>query len=164
MRYLRKDQDRNGSWDPLWFGNQEAPGERNPTYGTARVLLGLQGWRSITGPDEICDDMIAGGRAWLAANQNKDGGWGGCLGVTSTIEETALAVEALSRSVTGITPGERDIIAFGLSYLIEATEKGEQTPPAAIGFYFANLWYFEKLYPHIFATGAFEAARPLFHS
>jgi hypothetical protein len=25
-----------------WFGNQHAPNDTNPTYGTARVVLGLQ--------------------------------------------------------------------------------------------------------------------------
>jgi len=28
--------------------------------------------------------------------------------------------------------------------------------PSPIGFYFAKLWYYEKLYPMIFATGALE--------
>ena len=40
--FLRKQQQPDGSWLPLWFGNQDRPGEDNPVYGTARVLLGVQ--------------------------------------------------------------------------------------------------------------------------
>src|SRR5262249_55404741 len=38
LEYLRKHQRPDGSWLPLWFGNQHAPNDGNPTYGTARVL------------------------------------------------------------------------------------------------------------------------------
>ena len=36
--YLARTQRPDGSWLPLWFGNQHAPNDENPTYGTARVL------------------------------------------------------------------------------------------------------------------------------
>ena len=36
--YLARTQRPDGSWLPLWFGNQYAPSDENPTYGTARVL------------------------------------------------------------------------------------------------------------------------------
>jgi hypothetical protein len=32
-------QRADGSWVPLWFGNQDHPAEENPVYGTAKVLL-----------------------------------------------------------------------------------------------------------------------------
>ena len=35
-----------------------------------------------------------------------------------------------------------------------ATDEGRKTPPSPIGLYFASLWYYEELYPLIFATGA----------
>src|SRR5262249_5740208 len=35
---LARNQRPDGSWLPLWFGNQHAPDDANPTYGTARVL------------------------------------------------------------------------------------------------------------------------------
>src|SRR5205807_6954399 len=38
LRYIARHQRPDGSWLPLWFGNQHAPNEENPTYGTARVL------------------------------------------------------------------------------------------------------------------------------
>ena len=39
--YLEESQRPDGSWIPLWFGNQQAPDDANPVYGTARVLEGL---------------------------------------------------------------------------------------------------------------------------
>jgi hypothetical protein len=35
---LAKTQRDDGSWVPAWFGNQHAPNDTNPTYGTARVV------------------------------------------------------------------------------------------------------------------------------
>ena len=43
-----------------------------------------------------------------------------------------------------------------LAYLDRATARGTRFPPTPIGFYFANLWYFEKLYPIIFTVAALE--------
>ena len=34
-------QRPDGTWIPLWFGNQNEPAEENPTYGTARVVIAL---------------------------------------------------------------------------------------------------------------------------
>ena len=39
-------------------------------------------------------------------------------------------------------------------WLIEQVESGEWIEPSPIGFYFAKLWYFEKLYPMIATVGA----------
>ena len=41
LRYLTRTQRPDGAWLPLWFGNQYAPDETNPVYGTARVLIAL---------------------------------------------------------------------------------------------------------------------------
>ena len=35
--YLQKHQRNDGSWLPLWFGNQQERNHENPVYGTARV-------------------------------------------------------------------------------------------------------------------------------
>jgi squalene-hopene/tetraprenyl-beta-curcumene cyclase len=48
--YLERTQNGDGSWTPLWFGNEHAPEETNPTYGTgARAMLARscaeRGWR-----------------------------------------------------------------------------------------------------------------------
>src|SRR5262249_27095066 len=38
LDYLAREQRPDGSWLPLWFGNQHTPDDSNPTYGTAKVL------------------------------------------------------------------------------------------------------------------------------
>ncbi|MEO8270567.1 MAG: prenyltransferase/squalene oxidase repeat-containing protein, partial [Aureliella sp.] len=40
LNYLSRMQRSDGSWLPLWFGNQDRPDEDNPIYGTGKVLLG----------------------------------------------------------------------------------------------------------------------------
>jgi squalene-hopene/tetraprenyl-beta-curcumene cyclase len=144
--YLARTQHTNGSWLPLWFGHQDAPGEDNPVYGTARVLAGLA----------TCD--LPGARAshqrgvdWLSRAQNPDGGWGGAPGVASSIEETGVALRALA----GVAGNE--IIEPAVDWLVRATHAGEQTPPSPIGLYFARLWYFEDLYPLVFSLSGLRA-------
>ncbi|MEM7479496.1 MAG: prenyltransferase/squalene oxidase repeat-containing protein, partial [Planctomycetota bacterium] len=38
LSYLARNQAEDGSWLPLWFGNQDRPDEDNPIYGTSKVL------------------------------------------------------------------------------------------------------------------------------
>ena len=47
----------------------------------------------------------------------------------------------------------------GAGWLIEATGNGTEFPAAPIGFYFAKLWYFERLYPLVFTVWALERVR-----
>ena len=89
LRFLEKAQRPDGSWLPLWFGNQQAPNDENPTYGTAKVLAAFQALGRMS------DESAVRGARWLVENQNPDGGWGAGLGTPSSIEETALALEAL---------------------------------------------------------------------
>jgi squalene-hopene/tetraprenyl-beta-curcumene cyclase len=146
--YLREQQRPDGSWLPLWFGNQHAPDDGNPTYGTAKVLAA---YRDL---EEMPCEPAQRGLSWLVANQNDDGGWGGCKGAPSSIEETALAVEVL----LGGGEGERESAHRGLLWLIERVEAGGLSEATPIGFYFAKLWYFEKLYPIVFAVAALGRA------
>ncbi len=100
------------------------------------------------------------GAEWIISAQNADGGWGGAPGVPSSIEETALALDALSRLAlvcpqSGIWNLE-SVIAAAAAWLVEHTDCGRSFPPAPIGLYFAKLWYFEKLYPLIFTVGALQ--------
>ena len=50
MDYLAADQRSDGSWRPLWFGNPNFPGEENPIYGTAQVLLAYRDLDQIESP------------------------------------------------------------------------------------------------------------------
>jgi squalene-hopene/tetraprenyl-beta-curcumene cyclase len=152
LRFLSSCQGSDGSWLPLWFGNQYAPDDENPTYGTARVLAA---YRDL---DMMNTYPARRGVAWLRSIQNSDGGWGGAAGVPSSVEETALAVEILLDA----GPEAEAAVNKGLAWLVEQVEAGGLKNPTPIGFYFAKLWYFEKLYPIIFAVAALGRARRTF--
>ena len=137
LKFLARTQHPDGAWSPLWFGNQHAPGEANLTYGTANVLGALP-------PGPARDAAIH----WLLAAQNTDGSWGGATRTPSSIEETAVAVAAL------VDAGQPAAVQRGLDWLARATDEGRTLPPAPIGFYFAKLWYSEKLYPLIYVAAA----------
>ena len=55
--------------------------------------------------------------------------------------------------------GGQEAVARGVAWLVDAVESGRFRDPSPIGFYFAKLWYFEKLYPLIFIVGALGKAR-----
>jgi squalene-hopene/tetraprenyl-beta-curcumene cyclase len=161
---LTTSQRPDGSWLPLWFGCQHAPDDENPTYGTARVLAA---YRDL---DMMDSEPARRGVAWLLSAQNPDGGWGGAVNTPSSVEETALAVEVLLDAPTptpspsaGQAPslalGAGGAVERGLAWLIERIEAGGLREPTPIGFYFAKLWYYEKLYPIIFSVAALGRAR-----
>ncbi|HUE89153.1 MAG TPA: prenyltransferase/squalene oxidase repeat-containing protein [Vicinamibacterales bacterium] len=154
LEYLGGAQRPDGAWIPLWFGNQHAPDDVNATYGTCKVVLALA--QIVPSGRSLGDAMRARGVQRLVAAQNSDGGWGGDVGVRSSIEETAFAVEALAAvaQAESATASLRPVVDRGVAWLATATEEGVVTPPSPIGLYFAKLWYFEALYPLIFATAA----------
>lgn len=156
--YLLGAQRGDGSWVPLWFGHQRDPADENPVYGTARVVPALCAIeaRKIPGVREARERAVA----WMLARQNSDGGWGGAVGAASSLEETGVAMEALA-TVCAAAGGPAAMseahvagLGRGARWLCEQVERAGWEEPAPIGFYFAKLWYFEKLYPLIFATGA----------
>ena len=94
-------------------------------------------------------------RGWLLAAQNADGGWGGSSRAgESSVEETAVALEALVEGDTiGLAQVER-----GLGWLAAAVEAGRHREASPIGLYFARLWYYERLYPLVFTVAALGRA------
>jgi squalene-hopene/tetraprenyl-beta-curcumene cyclase len=146
QHYLSATQRPDGSWLPLWFGCQHAPDDENPTYGTARVLAA---YRDLGLMDA---EPARRGVAWLVSAQNPDGGWGGAANTPSSVEETALAVEVL-------IDAKPQAAERGLAWLVERIEAGGLHDPTPIGFYFAKLWYYEKLYPIIFSVAALGRVR-----
>jgi squalene-hopene/tetraprenyl-beta-curcumene cyclase len=152
VAFLEKRQRPDGSWVPLWFGNEHSPSEENPTWGTSRVLLALRELQHRGFP--VSAETIARGRDALAAMQQPDGGWSGSgvRGLPCSIEETGMALEALAGTEKN---GEVD---RGTRWLVERVERNEWKRPSAVGFYFARLWYFEKLYPQLATVAGLGAA------
>jgi len=142
--YLQKYQREDGSWLPLWFGNQHTKNHENPVYGTARVLTYLND--SLPFIEERSElfrrviTMIALGEEFLVSAQNKDGSWGGNKNINGTIEETSLAISALQKREFD----EKVSLAF--NWLNNSFKNGG-LKSAPIGLYFASLWYDEKMYP-----------------
>lgn len=147
FQYLKRTQRQDGSWLPLWFGNQYGHNDENPTYGTARVLAAYRD------AGRIVEDSAQRGLDSLRISQNEDGGWGGATGIESSIEETALATEILA-SIDPDSCSARN----GVEWLLMRVEADSFTEPTPIGFYFAKLWYFESLYPLSFMTSALRTA------
>ncbi len=163
VKFLCRTQRKDGAWIPLWFGNQFDEREENPVYGTARVLPALVEAGSLTTVDPRVLDAISNGAAWLVSAQKSDGGWGGVPSGASSIEETALALDALAEvflardRLPGLAHDRiRSAVARGAAWLIERVESGAWMEPSPIGFYFAKLWYYERLYPVIFTVGALK--------
>ena len=161
--YLAGSQRADGSWVPLWFGNEAVDYKQNPAYGTARVMIGL-----LSLPDKLigaCAPMLVNSALYLMSVQNDDGGWGGAKGVSSTIEETSLAVDALGGffgrilelQAAGLSSELLETaVSKGANWLIERFADEQVVKPAPIGLYFASLWYYEEMYPWVFATAALE--------
>ncbi len=188
-RFLRRQQRQEGAWLPLWFGNQDLADETNPVYGTARVLA----------DGSLDGEVQSRGCRYLLASQNSDGGWGGGPSLrpvmlrrslpggenlVSSVEETALAVDALStvllvrreleaadgvrsssagglksdESAGSLTAAGNDALLAaiipGVEFLIQSVRDGRHRVPWPIGFYFAKLWYHERLYPLVFTVAA----------
>lgn len=151
--YLCDVQKPDGAWDPLWFGNEAVPGQRNLVFGTARVL-----WALSAGKDrpEALNSSMQRARRFLIAQQNKDGGWGGYRGIASTIEETSVVLTALVKC------GSYQALERGTKWLVDKVlSMDEDLPAAPIGLYFASLWYSESLYPLVFAAQSLRALQEM---
>ena len=112
-KYLERIQNTDGSWTPLWFGNQFHAEEENPIYGTSKVLLAFA--KCGRGDCEAARSATE----YLLSCQSESGGWGKRLSDPNresnhagahqvkapidTVEETSLALEALS--AVGISLG-----------------------------------------------------------
>lgn len=161
FRYLERRQLPSGAWLPLWFGNQEADDEGNRVYGTAKVLLAYADWDRQSTPG------ATRGRDALVKLQRPDGSWGsvggrepGIKAATGSLEETALAIEALLPWKDVAPVGVA--LTKGLDWLMSAVEQDQHHRASPIGFYFAKLWYYEAAYPLVFSTAALgRAARAL---
>ncbi|MEX2093495.1 MAG: prenyltransferase/squalene oxidase repeat-containing protein, partial [Pirellulales bacterium] len=173
MRYLENEQHNDGSFVPLWFGNQYHPEGHNLVYGTAQVLI------ACTELGRQDGDMAQRAARWLLGVQHANGGWGpprsspatslsniyrsgtsraeDALASFCSVEETALAIEALL-PLSESNQLHARAVKNGLKWLVDAVEQGRLRQPSPIGFYFAKLWYHERLYPLVFAASALRQA------
>lgn len=156
LHYLQRRQRDDGSWIPLWFGNQHHPDEENPVYGTGRVLLA---YRDL---EKTSATAALRGFDWLASRCDAEGGWparwdSATRPGEASVEETAIAVEALLDAPPGNDRWDA-ALARGVDWLVRAVESGGHRRAAPIGLYFARLWYYEELYPLIFTVSALGRA------
>jgi squalene-hopene/tetraprenyl-beta-curcumene cyclase len=161
LQYLEKTQRADGSWVPLWFGNEHALNEENPVYGTAQVIAYLSDQAALA---QQARQLIGRAGEYLLAAQKTDGSWGGDADAPASIEETAVALYALSCAFPQPQPNQMDAIQRAANWLITATRGGTHFPAAPIGLYFARLWYHEKLYPVIWTLQALRRAKAVLPS
>ena len=175
LDYLARAQKTNGSWIPLWFGNQFDSQQQNPVYGTAKVIMSLS--RILPRLNLKYITMLQKAIYWLLSAQNVDGSWGANKSIKPSIEETALAVDALAGllNILAVT-SEKDYTMHppvkqmrsqalkGAAWLVKRIENATSLTPSPIGLYFARLWYFEELYPVIFTLSAMTKIQELYES
>jgi len=153
IKFLEKNQRADGAFVPLWFGNENGHDDENPVYGTSQVLIALNEIYAV-GSDvvSIPEKLRKNAARFLVDGQHLDGGWGGDRNVVESLEETALAVEALAGCKKYPSALER-----GIARLLEMLVESRHERASPIGFYFARLWYHEELYPLIFSVSALRA-------
>ena len=134
--WLEKTMAKDGSWNPLWFGDQDASDEKNAVYGAATIIDYLKNCGAET---PLPTTQVL---RFLMDSQNSDGGWGGNKGVTSKVTLTAKAIGALSH----FRPDTDEAIIRGIDYLYKRHEMGTLYNREPIGLYFSRLWYSEELY------------------
>ena len=164
--YLLDNQREDGSFVPLWFGNQQETHQENPLIGTSRVLRAIAEVR----PRASLHWAESGRRCvdWILRTQASDGGFGAAANLTPSIEETALAVDALAAwalAMRDAAPVDEEALSTaverGMEWLIAQTGGGKHFDASPIGLYFAKLWYSERLYPLVFTVSALELGRRL---
>jgi len=137
LTFLEQNQQPDGSFLPLWFGDQTAPGGLAPVYGTALVLEHLAGSEA---------SFLAAAVRYLLLHQHASGGWG------NPAENGRDYVFFTARCIRALQPYHEANAAVirAQAYLQPFRDHPEAIPPEPVGLYFAQLWYSEKLYPAIF--------------
>ena len=151
--WLDKTMTDEGSWNPLWFGDQDATNvkekkskvEANPVYGAATIIDYMK-TAGIT--------LTLDAKDFLLKCQNPDGGWGGNCDVPSKVTLTAKAIGALRH----FRPETDEAIRRAVDYLYMRYESDTLYSREPIGLYFSRLWYSEDLYNSIYIL---TALRPM---
>lgn len=145
LKWMQKIQAADGSWTPLWFGDQDASDEKSPVYGTAMTVEYLSG-----SAEPIAHEMASKGLNYLLSAQNSDGGWGGAKNVPSKVTLTARALSAMASS----PDPDETVINKAFDYLYGMFQADELFRAEPIGLYFSRLWYSEEMYNITFVLNA----------
>ncbi|RXQ89882.1 squalene--hopene cyclase [Ancylomarina salipaludis] len=149
VSYLKKTQLQDGSFQPLWFGNELGEHHQNPVYGTSIVLYGLAELQK-SGYEGL-NTMIEKAVRFLSMTQHHHGGWGGDKDLPPSIEETSLALRAMAAC------GKESLAHRAAECLMQIIpENLDEIKATPIGLYFASLWYYEDMYPLVFACSALK--------
>ena len=138
--FLQNAQRPDGSFLPLWFGDQRAEDKSAPIYGSAVVLEHLAGEPF---------PFLARARDYLLARQHPSGGWGSADSETDYLCFTARCISALADC-----PDAGPALERAARFVAPYVRHPETIPPEPIGLYFAHLWYSEELYAPIFLLHA----------
>jgi squalene-hopene/tetraprenyl-beta-curcumene cyclase len=172
--FLESSQRDDGSFVPLWFGNEHQTDDENPVLGTAQVLAACEAMQLAE------TNMATRAAAWLVAAQHSDGGWGpprapvdysdterdgalpswrenDTMAKFCSIEETSAAVAALL-PLAGMNPATERSVSRGLQWLAAAVEQDATRRPAVIGFSSAKIWYYDRLSPLAWAARTLSRA------
>jgi squalene-hopene/tetraprenyl-beta-curcumene cyclase len=152
IAWMERHQADDGSWTPLWFGDQDAENELSPVYGTATAVEYLS--HSL---NPAARPLIAKGIEYLLSAQNEDGGWGGAKGVRSKVTLTSRALSALA----SVDNPAMEAIEKGFAYLYEMWQADLLCREEPIGLYFARLWYSEHMYNMVFTLIALKKLRQI---
>lgn len=134
-------------WTPLWFGDQDAPDEKAPVYGTATAIDYLMSAQHPTAT-KLAQSQIN----FILQTQNEDGGWGGNKGVKSKVTYTSRALAALAHFPNQYESAKQR----GWDYLYQRFKAGTLYDREPIGLYFSRLWYSEELYNILFLLNALK--------
>ena len=147
INWMEREQSGQGNWNPLWFGDQDAPDEHNLVYGAATLADYL-----MSSGDSRAIKLAERSIRYLKESQNPDGGWGGQAGVESKVTLTARAVGALSFCKSQ----SEEQISRGIDYLYALYKENRLYRREPIGLYFSRLWYSEDLYNLTFLLTALK--------
>ncbi len=145
LEYLNKEQRADGSFIPLWFGDQYAKDKSAPVYGSAVVLEHLSGCSAV--------EILERTKDFLLKSQHESGGWGSCDSEQDYVIFTARCVKALIPYKDA-----ESAIVRAKKFLRPYLDNPETIPNEPIGLYFAHLWYDEKLYAPIFLAACEETS------
>ncbi len=174
FQFLESQQREDGSFVPVWFGNEHHADAENLILGTAQVLVALADLHVLD------SSVVQRAADYLVASQHAGGGWGpprvrvdysggerdkntrtwrenDTLAKYCSVEETAAAVSALV-PLAAKSPALQKSVSRGLAWLATAVEQDRHRQPAIVGFYLGQIWYYERLYPLAFAAGALSRA------